>query len=75
MPIDWKPKRTRQGLPLSFRFSQETVFKLKVLAEASNSKQIEILDTLISDAFVNAEKARPKEMASAASRVKKSAKS
>lgn len=62
MALKKKPNRQLRPTPMSFRFSEETVRQLEVLAAALNLKRVEIIETSIREAYEQAKKDYPSEM-------------
>lgn len=65
MPLERKPERKKRPVALSFRFSEDGARTLKLLSELYNQPQVEILESLLSDAYKEAKKNHPKEVAKA----------
>lgn len=62
MPLERKPKRELRPSPLSFRFSEEARTQLRVLTSVYEQTQIEVLETLLKDAYEEAKKKHPEDV-------------
>jgi hypothetical protein len=62
MPLEKRPVRASRPKGASFRFSQDGIHRLKVLARALNTPQIDILETLLGDEYQRCKKKYPEEV-------------
>ena len=66
--------RVRPGKPLSFRFKEDTVVRLRALVDLLDMSQAKILEALINTEFEEQKRRSPKKIAAATAAVRKSAK-
>lgn len=65
MPLEKKSERKTRPVAFSFRLSEDGAEKLKVLTAVFNQTQVKVIETLVADAYLDAKKRFPKEVARA----------
>jgi Ribbon-helix-helix protein, copG family len=72
MPLEKKPSRTARPAPVSFRLSQESVDRLKVLSEILGRSQAELIEALLAEEYKHCLKAHRQELLKIEARIAKS---